>query len=86
MHELSIALSLVDLASEKAAALGDVRVDAIFIRVGPLSGVVRESLLFCFDEAARGTAIDGARLEIQDGAGRDLDLTALEVTDRAAHR
>jgi hydrogenase nickel incorporation protein HypA/HybF len=85
MHELSIALSLVDVACEKAAALGDVRVDTVFVRIGPLSGVVAESLLFCCDEAARGSAIEGARLEIETGAGRDLDLTALEVTDRAAH-
>ena len=85
MHELSVALSLVDVACEKAAALGDVRVDAVFVRLGPLSGVVRESLLFCFDEAARGSAIEGARLEIEAGSGRDLDLTALEVSDRAPH-
>jgi hydrogenase nickel incorporation protein HypA/HybF len=86
MHELSIALSLVDVACGKAAALGDIRVDAVFIRIGPLAGVVKESLLFCFDEAAKGSAIEGARLEIADGVGRDLDLTALEVSDCAAHR
>jgi len=120
VHELSIALSLVDAACEKAAALGDVRVDAVFVRIGPLSGVVRDALAFCFDGAARGTAIDGARLEIAEAplvafcprcmderplpsaqhlrcpvcdtpvgevvGGRELELTALEVTDGAAHR
>ncbi len=86
MHELSIALSLVDLASEKALAIGPVRVDTVFVRIGPLSGVVKDALLFCFDEAARGSAIEGARLEIEDGEGRDLDLTALEVSDCAANR
>jgi hydrogenase nickel incorporation protein HypA/HybF len=66
MHELSIALQLVDLACERAAALGDVRVDAVFIRVGPFSGVVKDALMFCFDSAARGSAIEGARLEIEE--------------------
>ncbi len=66
MHELSIALSLVDAACEAAAPLGDVRVEALHVRIGALSGVVKEALAFSFDMAARGTAIDGARLDIED--------------------
>lgn len=66
MHELSIAVSLVEVAAEQAAALGDVRVEALHVRLGALSGVVKESLLFCFDAAARGTALEGARLEIEE--------------------
>jgi hydrogenase nickel incorporation protein HypA/HybF len=41
-------------------------VEALHVRVGALSGVVREALLFCFDVAAQGTAVAGARLEIED--------------------
>ncbi len=66
MHELSRALSLVDAACEAAAPLGDVRVEALHVRLGALSGVVKEALAFSFDMAARGTRIDGARLEIED--------------------
>jgi hydrogenase nickel incorporation protein HypA/HybF len=66
VHELSVAVSLVEMASEKAASLGDVRVEALHVRLGPLSGVVKESLLFCFDVAAEGTAVEGARLEIEE--------------------
>ncbi len=66
MHELSIAISLVEAACEKAAELGGVRVEALHLRLGPLSGVVRDALLFSFDLAAAGTAIEGARLEIED--------------------
>jgi hydrogenase nickel incorporation protein HypA/HybF len=66
MHELSIALSLVEAACEKAAELGDVRVEALHLRLGPLSGVVRDALLFSFDLATAGTAIEGARLDIED--------------------
>lgn len=66
VHELSIALSLLDLACEQARAAGDVRVDAVCIRVGRLSGVAKDALLFCFDAAARGTAVEGARLDIED--------------------
>jgi hydrogenase nickel incorporation protein HypA/HybF len=66
MHELSIALRLVDIACEKAAALGDVQVDALYVRLGAFSGVVKEALSFCFESAARGSAIEGARLEIEE--------------------
>ena len=66
MHELSIAVSLVEAACEKIEELGAVKVDALHLRLGPLSGVVKEALLFSFDLAAEGTAVEGARLEIED--------------------
>jgi len=66
VHELSIALSLVEAACEAAAPLGNVRVEALHVRLGALSGVVKEALAFSFDVAAKGTSIDGARLDIED--------------------
>jgi hydrogenase nickel incorporation protein HypA/HybF len=66
MHELSIAMSLVEAAAEKAASLGSPRVQALHVRIGPLSGVVKDALLFCFDLAAEGSAVVGARLAIED--------------------
>jgi hydrogenase nickel incorporation protein HypA/HybF len=65
MHELSIAVSLIDMATEEAERLG-VRVEALHLRLGALSGVVREALLFSFELAAEGTAVEGARLEIEE--------------------
>jgi hydrogenase nickel incorporation protein HypA/HybF len=61
-----MALSLVEAACEKADALGGVRVEAVSVRLGPLSGVVKDALLFCFGAATEGTAIEGARLDIED--------------------
>jgi hydrogenase nickel incorporation protein HypA/HybF len=68
VHELSIALSLVDAACEAAAPLGNVRVEALHVRLGALSGVVKEALAFSFAIAASGTRIDGARLDIEEVA------------------
>jgi hydrogenase nickel incorporation protein HypA/HybF len=65
MHELSIAVSLVELACEEAARLGDARVGALHLRLGPLAGVVEDALRFSFDLAAEGTAVAGARLEVE---------------------
>lgn len=66
MHELSIAMSLIDAACEEAERLGGVRVKALHVRLGPLSGVVREALLFSFEVAAADTEIAGAKLLIED--------------------
>lgn len=66
MHELSIAHSLVEIAEEAAAKAGIPRVTAVHLRLGVLSGVVRDALLFGFDVATAGTRLEGARLEIED--------------------
>ncbi len=68
MHELSIAVELVELASAEARRMGRVRVVAVHLRAGPLSGIVPEALRFSFDVVAAGTAIEGARLEIEPEA------------------
>ena len=65
MHELSIAMSLVDLACEEADTV-DGRIVALHLRLGALAGVVKEALLFSFGVAATGTPIEGATLVIED--------------------
>jgi hydrogenase nickel incorporation protein HypA/HybF len=41
-------------------------VAALHLRLGLLSGVVKDALEFSFDLAAEGTAIAGARLEVEE--------------------
>jgi hydrogenase nickel incorporation protein HypA/HybF len=65
MHELSIAASIVDLAQEEADHRG-VSVRAIHLKLGALSGVVREALLGSYEIAAAGTPLEQARLVIED--------------------
>ena len=66
MHELSIAMSLVELATEEAERRGASRVNALHLRIGPLSGVVGDALRFSFEMAAEGTEIAGAALVIDE--------------------
>lgn len=66
MHELSIAMSIVDGACEEAERLSAARVEAVHLRLGRLSGVVKEALLFSYDLVAADTAIAGSRLKIED--------------------
>jgi len=44
MHELSIAMSILDLAQEEADRNGGATVAAIHLKIGPLSGVVPQAL------------------------------------------
>ena len=63
MHELTLANSLVDLASDYAQRHGALRVSSVTIRLGVLCGISR-SLYFCFEPASRGTRCAGASLTI----------------------
>lgn len=81
MHELSIAVTLVELACEEVDRRQLQRVQALHLRVGSLSGVVRDALLFSFDVAAAGTLIEGAALKVEETSGHELELFALEVAE-----
>lgn len=66
MHELSIAMSMMDLVAEEAARRGGAQVHAIHLRLGLLSGVVKEALLFSYQVASQGTALADSRLVIEE--------------------
>ncbi|HWZ61021.1 MAG TPA: hydrogenase maturation nickel metallochaperone HypA [Gemmatimonadaceae bacterium] len=65
MHELSVALSLIDLAQTEADRLGG-RISAVHIRLGALSGVVKDALLFSYEVACHDTPLEGSHLVIEE--------------------
>jgi hydrogenase nickel incorporation protein HypA/HybF len=67
MHELSITQSVVDMVVERMAGR---RVATVRVRVGDLSGVVPEAMLFCYELVTAGTDLEGSRLEIERTPGR----------------
>lgn len=66
MHELSIAVSLVELASEAARNAHAARVTEVHVAVGALSGVAAGALEFSYDIATRDTPLAGSRLVIRE--------------------
>jgi hydrogenase nickel incorporation protein HypA/HybF len=66
MHELSIALSILDVAGEEVERRGGPQVEAIYLRLGPLSGVVKEALVSAFELAREATPFASSRLVIED--------------------
>lgn len=79
VHELSITQSVVDAVADHVAGS---RVVSVRLTVGRLSGVVPDAMRFCFELITEGTALEGARLDIDEPAGvahcaacdRDFDL------------
>lgn len=65
MHELSIAMGIVEAATEEGQKRG-VRVNAVHLRLGALSGVVKDALLFSYDVACEGTPLAGSRLIVEE--------------------
>ncbi len=66
MHELSIALSIIEGVEEEIGRRHDARVAVVYLKLGPLSGVVKDALLFSYDLACEGTSLAGSRLEIEE--------------------
>lgn len=82
MHELSLMADLVDeVARGLASSLGDeVRVLVVRLEIGKRAGVMPEALRFCFDVCTRGTALEGASLDIAETGGTELRLKEVEVS------
>ena len=53
------------MAEEEAAQRG-VQVNAVHLKLGALSGVVREALLFSYGLACEGTRLEGSQLLIEE--------------------
>lgn len=60
MHEMSIALNIIELASEAAQAAAAHRISSIELEIGTLAGVMIESLELCFEAAARAGITEGS--------------------------
>lgn len=67
MHEMAITQSIVDAVCDR---MGDAQVERICLEIGKLSGVVADSVRFCFDLVTAGTILEGARLEIVQPSGQ----------------
>lgn len=78
MHEMSIAIRIVELAEAEARIAGARRINRVEVEVGALAGVMAEALRFCFEAACRGTLAEGAELEMVEIAGRGRCATCDE--------
>lgn len=66
MHEISVALSLLEGVESTAREQGIDRVAAVHVRVGALSGVVRDALVFSWDVVTAETICEGSLLRVEE--------------------
>ena len=64
MHEMSIAMNIIDIACKEAKKEGASSISLIELDVGTLSGVMVDSLQFCYDSACKGTLAEGSVLQV----------------------
>ncbi len=65
MHELAITESVVSTVAERVPGA---KVTCVRLEIGALTGVVADSVRFCFDLVTEGTSLEGASLEIVEPA------------------
>ncbi|MFC8420305.1 hydrogenase maturation nickel metallochaperone HypA [Streptomyces sp. NPDC057236] len=70
MHEMSVALSVVDQVEQAARSGGAHGVRRVAVEIGELAGVVPDALAFCFGLACGGTLLEGAELVTRSVPGR----------------
>lgn len=67
MHEMGIALQIIDIAASAIPKeLEGTPVAKVNLRIGKLSAVVPKSLSFCFEIAVQDTPLKGAILQIEE--------------------
>ncbi|HEX4202780.1 MAG TPA: hydrogenase maturation nickel metallochaperone HypA [Ktedonobacteraceae bacterium] len=66
MHELAIAQSIVDAVETKASECAATRVKGVRLKIGEASGIVTDSLSFCFEMLVNlDPVLAGAQLSIE---------------------
>ncbi len=66
MHEASIAESIIDAVEAFAKDKGYTRIEGVKVRVGKMTAVLPDALLFAFDALKEKTMLEGASLTIQE--------------------
>jgi hydrogenase nickel incorporation protein HypA/HybF len=78
MHELGITRNIVSIVGQAARGR---RVVRITLEIGALAAVEPRAIAFCFDVVARGTAAEGAVLDIVPLAGNQLSIKTMEIEE-----
>ena len=87
MHELGIAISILDAVRSQSSRYPGAHVRKVGVRIGEYSGVDTESLRFCFETLVKEDDLAPLAIEIEycpagNGTrGDELDLSYLEIEE-----
>jgi hydrogenase nickel incorporation protein HypA/HybF len=82
MHELSIAQDIVATVTRHLPPENRAPVRWIRLSVGVLNHLTSDSLRFCFEAASEGTALEGAKLDIDETLGDEIRVVEFELDDQ----
>lgn len=84
MHEMSLFRGLIAQITQLASQNGPGRVRVVRLKLGPLAHIEPDHLREHFLEAAAGTVVESARLEIESTDElHDLTLESIDVESEA---
>jgi len=66
MHEMGIAMQVMNIVMESLPRDEPLRVKAIHLRVGKLTAIVPQSLQFCMEMVTKDTPAEGAELKFNE--------------------
>ncbi|MCD4696988.1 MAG: hydrogenase maturation nickel metallochaperone HypA [Bacteroidales bacterium] len=66
MHELSIAINIIEIAEENAKNANTSVINEIELDIGKLAGVVMEALEFAIESAKKGSMLENAKWIINE--------------------
>ena len=64
MHEMTIAMNIVDIVCQKAGDEKARKINSVELEIGELSGIMIDSLEFCFEAACKNTIANSAELHV----------------------
>ncbi|HEY3326552.1 MAG TPA: hydrogenase maturation nickel metallochaperone HypA [Novimethylophilus sp.] len=70
MHEMSLAEGVLQIIEDAARSQGFRQVRTVWLEIGPLAGVEKEAMRFCFEVVMRDSIAHEARLEIVETPGQ----------------
>ena len=78
MHELGLTRNVVAIVIEHARGRA---VQQVRLAIGPMAGVERDALSFCFDVVTAGTELEGATLAFIDAEGDTFLVKEFELAE-----
>ncbi len=83
MHELSIALGIVDIAEKETAKAKATKVEIIELEIGTLAGIELDSLDFVWPSAVKDTVLEYAekKIKVIHGEARCSDCETMFKLD-----
>jgi len=81
MHEMGIAMQIMNIVQESLPPGEELRVKSISLTVGKLTAIVPRSLEFCMDVVTKDTPAEGAKLHFSEVPVRARCDDCEEVTE-----